>query len=552
MAGTRRTSWVWIVFTAVIGAMLITAATVVVVRLTAPEPATVSVHAPATLLVDGKAPPPIPVPAQGSFALATSLDGMVANRDATAVRPIGSVAKAMTALVVLAAHPLELNASGPSITMTNTDVQLYRQAVAQGGSNLPVRAGEVFTERNLLLALLLPSADNIAESLALWVSGNRSVFIARLNATAAAMGMHHTHFADPSGLSNRTVSTAADLVQLAKAVIANPALASVVGTATAELPDGTVLKNLDILLSQQDGWLGIKTGWTGAAGGCLLFADQTFYETGQVITVWGAVLGQPPDSDADPAHPELGEAFASAQSAVVAAIATYASVDLAASPPQVSRIGLDEMGLHHAGADRQPCTRFRVCPRRSGASPPPERPFATSAAQLRVHCCGAHRRAERQNVGHLEGDQQFGDRRTFDVVEAVLRLSPVLPGGVGSFRGVVQGCEDFRVVPGEIRCHPQALHAFLRSDHLQFVQPEVRLRGQVALVCGERRPPLLAECMGRQLPGPDCQPGATACGKEPEAKRVAPRLGALLAATVALVRDLRSLHADAAHAPRIT
>jgi serine-type D-Ala-D-Ala carboxypeptidase (penicillin-binding protein 5/6) len=336
MAGTRRTSWVWIVFMAVIGAMLITAATVVGVRLTAPEPATVSVHAPATLLVDGEAPPPIPVPAQGSFALATSLDGMVASRDATAVRPIGSVAKAMTALVVLAAHPLELNASGPSITMTNTDVQLYRQAVAAGGSNLRVRAGEVFTERNLLLALLLPSADNIAESLALWVSGNRSAFIARLNATAAAMGMHHTHFADPSGLSNRTVSTAADLVLLAKAVIANPALASVVGTATTELPDGTVLKNLDILLGQQDGWLGIKTGWTGAAGGCLLFADQTFYETGQVITVWGAVLGQPPDSDADPAHPELGEAFASAQTAVVAAIATYASVDIAASPPQVS------------------------------------------------------------------------------------------------------------------------------------------------------------------------------------------------------------------------
>src|ERR1700733_6230824 len=109
MAGTRRTSGVWIVFMAVIGAMLITAATVVGVRLTAPEPATVSVHAPATLLVDGQAPPPIPVPAQGSFALATSLDGMVASRDATAVRPIGSVAKAMTALVVLAAHPLELN-----------------------------------------------------------------------------------------------------------------------------------------------------------------------------------------------------------------------------------------------------------------------------------------------------------------------------------------------------------------------------------------------------------------------------------------------------------
>jgi D-alanyl-D-alanine carboxypeptidase (penicillin-binding protein 5/6) len=330
-------SWVWIVFTAVIGAMLITAATIVTVRLTAPPPApTVSVHVPATLLVDGTAPPVIPVPAHGSFALATSLNGVVASRDATSVRAIGSVAKAMTALVVLTAHPLGINAAGPSLTMTNEDVLLYRQAVTEGGSNLRVRTGEVLTERDLLLALLLPSADNIAESLALWVSGSRSAFINRLNATAAAMGMNHTHFADPSGLSIRTVSTAADLVVLARAVIANPALASVVGTSRAVLPDGTVLKNLDILLTAQDGWLGIKTGWTGAAGGCLLFADRNAYETGQTVTVWGAVLGQPPSSNGDPAHPELGEAFTSAHNAVVAAIASYASVDLASSPPQVS------------------------------------------------------------------------------------------------------------------------------------------------------------------------------------------------------------------------
>ena len=65
MAGTRRTSWVWIVFTAVIGAVLITAATIVTVRLTAQAPApTVSVQVPATVLVDGTAPPAIPVPAR--------------------------------------------------------------------------------------------------------------------------------------------------------------------------------------------------------------------------------------------------------------------------------------------------------------------------------------------------------------------------------------------------------------------------------------------------------------------------------------------------------
>ena len=337
MAVSRRTSWVWIVFVAVIAAIVVTAATFVAVKLTAaPPPATVSIHAPATVLLDGAAPPPIPTPASGSFALATSLNGMIATRGATAVRPIGSVAKAMTALVVLTAHPLNPAASGPSITMTNADVTRYRQALAAGGSNLRVRAGEVLTERDLLLALLLPSADNIAETLAVWVSGNRSAFIARLNATAAAMGMHQTHFADPSGLSVRTVSTALDLVTLAKAVIANPALAQLVGTVQAALPDGTVLKNLDIALNRQAGWLGIKTGWTGAAGGCFLFADETHYDTGNTVVVWGAVLGQPPDSSGDGAHPELGRAFLSAQNAVSAAVAAYAAVDLSRLSPQVS------------------------------------------------------------------------------------------------------------------------------------------------------------------------------------------------------------------------
>lgn len=212
--------------------VLTTVVTVGTVRLTAaPPPATVSFQVPATLLLDGTAPPAIPVPARGSFALATSLNGMVAARDATAVRPIGSVAKAMTALVVLVTRPVAPGSAGPPVTMTAADVLLYRRAVAQGGSNLPVRTGEVLTERDLLLALLLPSADNIAETLAVWVSGNRAAFIVLLNATAAKLGMSHTHFDDPSGLSSRTVSTANDLVVLARVVIATPALAQLVTVA---------------------------------------------------------------------------------------------------------------------------------------------------------------------------------------------------------------------------------------------------------------------------------------------------------------------------------
>jgi serine-type D-Ala-D-Ala carboxypeptidase (penicillin-binding protein 5/6) len=337
MARARGTSWVWIVFVAVIGALLIAAGTVVTVKLAAPAPpAAVSINVPATLLVDGTAPPSIPIPAQGSFALATSLSGTLASGNPLVVRPIGSVAKAMTALVVLAAHPLAPGASGPEVTMTTADVVLYRQAVAQGGSNLRVHAGEVLTERDLLLALMLPSADNIAETLAVWVSGNRASFVARLNATAAAMGMGRTRFADPSGLSAATVSTAGDLVVLARAVTANAALIELVGVRQAALPDGTVLHNLDILLGAQPGWLGIKTGWTGVAGGCLLFAASMVYASGRAVTVWGAVLGQPPLTAGDPQHPELGQAFVSARSAAVAALRGYTAVDLAGLSPQLS------------------------------------------------------------------------------------------------------------------------------------------------------------------------------------------------------------------------
>jgi D-alanyl-D-alanine carboxypeptidase (penicillin-binding protein 5/6) len=337
MTDGRGPLWPWTVFTIALAAVLIAAASVITIRLRAPLPAAVvTIDAPTTLATSVATPPPIPVPVRGSFALATSVDGTLATSNPGAVRPIGSVAKALTALVVLGVHPLAVGASGPSLTMTNADVLLYRHALAVDGSAVAVRSGEVFTERDLLLALLLPSANNIAETLANWVSGNRVAFIARLNASAAAMGMGHSHFADPSGFSGATVSSANDLLMLARAVVANPTLAELVSVRQARLPDGTIVRNLDILLGAQPGWLGIKTGWTGAAGGCLLFAARESYAPDEEVTVWGAVLGQPPLSAADPAHPELGAAFAAARSAVGAAFKGYAPVDLQRLAPAVT------------------------------------------------------------------------------------------------------------------------------------------------------------------------------------------------------------------------
>ncbi len=278
----------------------------------------------------GGTPPTVAAPPHGSLAV-DALVGTAATHlaaaDAATVRPIASVAKTMTALVVLDLHPLQPGEAGPVITMTQVDVDDYLHIAAQNGSFVPVRVGEQFSERDLLLGLMLPSANNLALSAARWVDGSVAAFVVRLNARASALGMSRTHFADPDGLNAGTTSTAADLLRLGEAAVANPTLVAVVSQTTATLPDGTVVGNLDRLLVLEPGWIGIKTGWTPQASGCLLFAARREPAPGvPALTVVGAALGQPPDLTSGWAHPELGGAFDVARNAVQTAFAGYAAV----------------------------------------------------------------------------------------------------------------------------------------------------------------------------------------------------------------------------------
>ena len=316
-------------------AVVAAAATVAVVRLNSPLPVpSVRVAAPAQLVLAPGTPPAVPSPANGGFLLQAADGTELASTAADVPRPIASVAKVMTALVVLQAHPLDAGANGPTLTLTDQDVNFYQDELAGAGSVVPVSAGEVLTERQLLLALLLPSANNIADTLAVWVSGGVAAFVARENSAAAALGMSATHFDDASGVSAQTVSTPRDLVRLAAAALAVPALADLVRTQSATLPDGTSLRNLDILLAAGSDWLGLKTGWTPAAGGCLLFAARDVYAgDAPALTLYGAVLDQAPDASVDADHPELGGAFAAARGAQAAAVGGYATVDLATVTP---------------------------------------------------------------------------------------------------------------------------------------------------------------------------------------------------------------------------
>jgi D-alanyl-D-alanine carboxypeptidase (penicillin-binding protein 5/6) len=205
--------------------------------------------------------------------------------------PIASVAKVMTAYVVLRDHPLRLGQEGPAITRTDADVADTERRRRQEESVVSIAAGEQLTERQALEALLLPSANNVAAVLARWDAGWTGRFVARMNATARSLGMTHTRYTDPSGYDDATVSTAADQVRLVDRAMRLPVFASIVAMPSATLPVAGTVHNTNTLLGY-GGFVGVKTGSTDAAGGCFAFRAVRLI-AGKRTTITGVVLGQP-------------------------------------------------------------------------------------------------------------------------------------------------------------------------------------------------------------------------------------------------------------------
>ena len=207
--------------------------------------------------------------------------------------PIASVAKVMTAYVVLRDHPLGAGEDGPTITLTDHDVADTDRRRRRDESVVSIAVGEELTERQALLALLLPSANNIAAVLARWDAGSADGFVDRMNSTARSLGMSHTRYTDPSGYDHATVSTAADQVRIVDRAMRLPAFASIVATPSAWLPVAGVVHNTNGLLGH-DGFVGVKTGSDDAAGGCFAFRAIRRID-GRETAITGVVLGQPGD-----------------------------------------------------------------------------------------------------------------------------------------------------------------------------------------------------------------------------------------------------------------
>src|SRR5256884_8150799 len=186
--------------------------------------------------------------------------------------PIASVAKVMTAYLVLTDHPLRAGEDGPAITLTEADVADTDRRRRQEESTVSIAAGEQLTERQALQALLLPSANNIAVVLARWDAGSMDQFVARMNTAARSLGMNHTRYTDPSGYDEATVSTAADQVRIVDRAMRLPVFASIVATPSTTLPVAGTVHNTNRLLGY-DGVVGVKTGSDDAAGAGFALPD---------------------------------------------------------------------------------------------------------------------------------------------------------------------------------------------------------------------------------------------------------------------------------------
>ena len=233
------------------------------------------------------APALVSWPQQGQAALLLGAGWLAASPHEQPV-PIASLAKVMAADLTLERYPLSGAQDGFTMTVSAAQALAVARDAREGQSVVAVRAGERLTERQLLEALLIPSANNIAHVLADEVAGSQTRFVAEMNAEARALGMHNTVYTDPSGFDPSTVSTAADQLSVMHHAMRFPVFRQIVAMASVTLPVAGTLTNFNPLLAA--GYAG-KTGSDSAAGGCLAFFTQVRLG-GRRITAVGVVLGQ--------------------------------------------------------------------------------------------------------------------------------------------------------------------------------------------------------------------------------------------------------------------
>lgn len=251
----------------------------------------------------------LPWPGYGHAALGAVGHGVLAQNGEQKPLPMASIAKVVTAVAVLKVKPIQPGTNGETLTITREDVATYNRYIAEGQSVIRVEAGEQLTQYQALQALLLPSANNMADVLVRWAFGSQEEYITFVNPFTKTLGMEKTTIADASGFSPRTVSTALDLTKLAEIAMNHPVIAEIVAQPQADLPVAGIVYNVNNQLGS-GGIVGIKTGNTDEAGGCYMFAATRKIDDANSVTVVGTIMGAPDLATAiADSMPILDEAF---------------------------------------------------------------------------------------------------------------------------------------------------------------------------------------------------------------------------------------------------
>jgi serine-type D-Ala-D-Ala carboxypeptidase (penicillin-binding protein 5/6) len=230
-------------------------------------------------------------PAQGISAIGATGYGLLADSGAKdKAVPIASITKLFTALAVLEKKPLADGNTGELIAITPADEAFYRSYMAQGGSVLPVTAGQQISQYQLMQALLIPSANNAADTLVNWAFGSMDAYLTYANDMVARMGLEYTVISDASGFSPATIGSATDLIKLGEVALKHPIIAGIVRQPSAQV-NGVTIQSTNKLLGQQ-GIIGGKTGNTDQAGDCMLFFADYDPSPENKVTIIGVVLGQ--------------------------------------------------------------------------------------------------------------------------------------------------------------------------------------------------------------------------------------------------------------------
>lgn len=234
-------------------------------------------------------------PTVGQATISAERYSFLLSNTASTTVSTASMAKLLTALCILEVKPLAADQAGPTITMHQADVDRYQQEVDQGGSYLPIVLGETLTERQLLEAMLLPSANNIANSAAIWAFGSLSQYQTYAKNYVQKHGLNDTVIgSDASGFDPATKSTTADLTKLAKLALAVPTVVAIAKEQRATFTTAGTVENRNYLLS--NGILtGLKTGMNdGNTGGFVFTANviagaKTYILTGAIANDTGSL-----------------------------------------------------------------------------------------------------------------------------------------------------------------------------------------------------------------------------------------------------------------------